>query len=130
MIAKDYYTKNNLMSNICSKILKEVSENNMIAMQCKKNQEDDDQLNLEDVKYEIRKIFNKSNNNNINSFDKQSNKLIKECQKLQSRLKMDNLVEECQEFASYLNKSICEEIKECENYSLCIYLFQHNSKIL
>ncbi|OMJ71136.1 hypothetical protein SteCoe_30722 [Stentor coeruleus] len=114
MIAKDFYTKNKIMKNICKKLLKEINENNSASVLFRKSQNDTDQVRFEDVENEVFRRFKLTNPENENSFYKLSYKLTKECAQIES----------------YLNNSIFLESNISTNFNEYLYVFQEKTKNL
>ncbi|OMJ65416.1 hypothetical protein SteCoe_38268 [Stentor coeruleus] len=112
MVAKDYYTKNKMIKGAYKKMLKEINESNVASILYRRNQNDADQVRLEDIENEINRRLELFDTKN--SFYKLS----------------DELIDQCKQFNSYLNRSICVKSDKNAIDNSCIYLFQQNSKVL
>ncbi|OMJ65838.1 hypothetical protein SteCoe_37545 [Stentor coeruleus] len=110
IIAKNYYSANRLLNNICSKILKEINVNNTLTILSKSRSDEDCQLNLEDIENELQRKTKYYCDNNINLFNE-----------LQNSYK---------ELEPYLNNLNRIEADLSENYSSCLYIFKQNTKKL
>lgn len=114
IIAKNYYTSNIKLSNICSQILKEINENDMNTYLCENSPEEDPCLNLEDIENELQRRNKQYYDNSVNLFNEIGNELQRACRG----------------FGSYLNNLSCAETDKHKNYTSCLYVIQQNTKTL